>query len=143
MDQDAKAKEVVRLMNQTDQFSNWLGMEVLESRHGFCKIQLRILPHMVNSFGTGHGGVAFSLADTAFAYACNSNGKVSVVLEVSISFTKPVQVNDLLIAEARAIHSTRKTGVYMVEVTNASHELVALFKGTCYRIDKHQQEHSL
>ena len=136
MDKDLKAKNTVTRMVETDQFSRWLGIEVIDIRHGYSKIQMKIRPEMLNSFGTAHGGVAFSMADTAFAYACNSDGNITVALDVSISFPKAVLENDVLVAEAKALSMTRRTGLYIIEVRNQQEELVALFKGTCYKTEK-------
>ncbi len=91
---------------------------------------------MLNAFGIAHGGIAFSLADSAFAFACNSDGKITVALDVSISFPKAIKENDVLIAEAKQINKTNRTGLYLIEVKNQQDELVALFKGTCYKTEK-------
>ncbi len=121
---------------KADAFSQWLGIEVLDVSFGYCKIKMQVREQMVNGFRTAHGGIAFSFADSAFAFACNSDGYINVALDVSTSFTKPVVVGDVLTAEAKQLVKTNKTGVYTVEVTNASGDLVCFFKGTCYRTEK-------
>jgi len=88
---------------------------------------------MVNGFGIVHGGLPFSLADSAFAFACNNRNNNSVALDVTITFTKAVHVGDTLTAEAKEIHNGRSTGVYLVSVFNQKGEQTALFKGTCFR----------
>jgi acyl-CoA thioesterase len=130
------ANNVVTHMMENDYFSQWMGVEVLEVREGYSKIKMTIRKEMVNGFGTVHGGLAFSLADSAFAFACNSRNNLSVALDVTITFTKAVNVGDVLTAEAKEIHNGRSTGVYLITVTNQKDDHVALFKGTCFRTGK-------
>ncbi|MFY7963584.1 MAG: hydroxyphenylacetyl-CoA thioesterase PaaI [Chitinophagaceae bacterium] len=129
-------KEVVSHMMQHDMFSQWLGIEVLEILEGYSKIQMNIRPEMVNGFGIAHGGVAFSLADSAFAFACNNRNNLSVALDTAINFTKAVNVGDTLTAEAKEIHNGRSTGLYLISIVNQNNELVAHFKGNCFRTGK-------
>ena len=133
---DQLARSVVRHMMENDFFSQWMGVTVLEVREGYSKIQMTIRKEMVNGFGIIHGGLPFSLADSAFAFACNNRNNLSVALDVTITFTKAVNVGDILIAEAEEIHNGRSTGVYLIHVTNQRNEQVALFKGTCFRTGK-------
>ena len=91
---------------------------------------------MLNGLNVVHGGIAFSLADSAFAFACNNRNNLSLALETSISFLKPVFIADELIAEAKEIRNGKSTGVYLVEITNQHSQLIALFKGTCFRTGK-------
>lgn len=128
-----QAKEVVDHMMKHDSFSRWMGVEVLEIREGYSKIRMLIRPEMVNGFGIVHGGIPFSLADSAFAFACNNRNRLSVALDVTITFTKAVKVGDVLTAEAREQHNGKSTGVYLVDLFNQDEERVALFKGTCFR----------
>jgi acyl-CoA thioesterase len=95
-----------------------------------------IREEMVNGFGIVHGGIPFSLADSAFAFACNNRNNLSVALDVTITFTKAVHIGDVLTAEAKEVHNGRSTGVYLITVTNQKNEQVALFKGTCFRTGK-------
>jgi acyl-CoA thioesterase len=97
---------------------------------------MRLRDEMLNGFGIIHGGVPFSLADSAFAFACNNRNHLSVALDTSITFTKATKPGDVLTAEARELHNGRSTGLYLVTVTNQSGEQVALFKGTCFRTGK-------
>ncbi len=129
-------QEVVAKMMQHDMFSQWLGIEVLEITEGYSKIKMTVRPEMLNGFGIAHGGVAFSLADSAFAFACNNRNNLSVALDTSINFTKAVQVGDTLIAEAKEIHNGRSTGLYIISIFNQKNELVAHFKGNCFRTGK-------
>ncbi len=123
-------------MMENDFFSQWMGVEVLEVKEGYSKIKMTIRKEMVNGFGIVHGGLPFSLADSAFAFACNTRNNLSVALDVTITFTKAVNVGDILTAEAKEIHNGRSTGVYLIMVTNQKEEKVALFKGTCFRTGK-------
>src|SRR6478672_7239771 len=136
MSNDALAGDVVRHMMQNDFFSQWMGVEVLDVKEGYSKIKMMIRKEMVNGFGIVHGGIPFSLADSAFAFACNNRNNLSVALDVTITFTKAVNVGDVLTAEAKEVHNGRSTGVYMVTITNQKNESVALFKGTCFRTGK-------
>ncbi len=127
---------VVDHMMKHDLFSQWLGIEVLDIKTGFSKIKMTIRPEMINGFGIVHGGIAFSLADSAFAFACNNRNNLSVALDTSINFTKPVHVDDVLIAEAKEIHNGRSTGLYQIIINNQHDHVVAIFKGTCFRTGK-------
>jgi acyl-CoA thioesterase len=128
--------QVIAHMMDHDAFSQWMGIEVLETKEGYSKIRMTIREEMVNGFGIVHGGIPFSLADSAFAFACNNRNNLSVALDVTITFMKAVHVGDILIAEAKEIHNGRSTGVYLIAVTNQNNEQVALFKGTCFRTGK-------
>lgn len=130
------AIKVVDKMMDHDLFSQWMGIEVLEIKEGYSKIQMTIREEMVNGFGIVHGGIPFSLADSAFAFACNNRNNLSVALDVTITFTRAVNVGDALIAEAKEVHNGRSTGVYLISVSNQNNEQVALFKGTCFRTGK-------
>ncbi|MDB5230401.1 MAG: thioesterase [Chitinophagaceae bacterium] len=130
------SKQVVDHMMMHDKFSQWLGIEVLDVKDGYSKIRMLIREEMLNGFGIIHGGITFSLADSAFAFACNNRNQLSVALDTSINFLKPVQVNDVLIAEAKEIHNGKSTGLYHIEVKNQNDHLVAQFKGLCYRTEK-------
>lgn len=134
---DTLAKKVVDKMMRDDLFSQWLGIEVLEVKTGYSKIKMTVRTEMINGFGIVHGGVAFSLADSAFAFACNNRNNLSVALDTSINFTKPVHVGDTLTAEAKELHNGRSTGLYHITITNQNDHIVALFKGTCFRTHKH------
>jgi acyl-CoA thioesterase len=126
-------KQVVDQMMKDDLFSQWLGIEVLDIKEGYSKIQMHVRPEMINGLGIVHGGIAFSFADSAFAFACNNRNNVSVALDTSINFLKPTQVGDTLLAEAIEIHNGRSTGLYEILIKNQHNVLVAKFKGTCFR----------
>ena len=127
---------VVSHMMQNDFFSQWLGVEILEIKEGYSKVRMTIRKEMVNGFGIIHGGIPFSLADSAFAFACNNRNNLSVALDVNIVFTKAVNIGDELMAEAKEFHNGRSTGVYLITVSNQKNEQIAFFKGTCFRTGK-------
>lgn len=135
-EKDKLASAVVTHMMQHDLFSQWLGIEVLDVKEGYSKIRMTIREEMINGFGIVHGGIAFSLSDSAFAFACNNRNVLSVALDTSINFTKPVHVGDILTAEAKELHNGKSTGLYHITVLNQHDHIVALFKGTCFRTNK-------
>lgn len=130
------ANKVVTHMMQHDLFSQWLGIEVLVIKEGYSKVKMTVREEMINGFGIVHGGIAFSLADSAFAFACNNRNVLSVALDTAINFLKPVHVGDILIAEATELHNGKSTGLYHIAINNQKDHLVALFKGTCFRTNK-------
>ncbi|MFT3909454.1 MAG: hydroxyphenylacetyl-CoA thioesterase PaaI [Ferruginibacter sp.] len=129
-------QQVVTHMMEHDLFSQWLGIEVLDVKEGYSKIKMIVRKEMINGFGIVHGGIAFSLADSAFAFACNNRNVLSVALDTSINFTKPVHVGDILTAEAKELHNGKSTGLYHITVINQNEHMVALFKGNCFRTNK-------
>jgi acyl-CoA thioesterase len=135
-EKDQLASKVVDKMMDHDAFSQWMDVKVLEIKEGYSKIQMTIREEMVNGFGIIHGGIPFSLADSAFAFACNNRNNLSVALDVTITFMKAVNIGDVLTAEAKEVHNGRSTGVYLISVMNQDNEQVALFKGTCFRTGK-------
>jgi len=136
MDKNQLAKEVVDHLIENDLFSEWLGIEVIEINEGYSKIKMTIREEMINGFGILHGGITFSLADSAFAFACNNRNNLSVALDTSINFMKPGHVDDVLTAEAKEMHNGKSTGLYQISVFNQNDHLIALFKGTCFRTGK-------
>lgn len=135
-EKDLLAGKVVSHMMEHDLFSQWLGVTVLEIKEGYSRIKMTVREEMINGFGIVHGGIPFSLADSAFAFACNNRNVLSVALDTSINFTKPVHVDDVLTAEAKELHNGRSTGLYHITITNQNNHLVAQFKGLCYRTEK-------
>lgn len=128
--------DIVNKMMETDAFSQWLGIEILESEKGNCKLQMTVRPEMCNGFGIIHGGITFSLADSALAFASNAHGRLSVALECSISYPNAVKVGDVLTANAAEVSLTNKIGIYNIPVTNQNNEIVGVFKGSVYRTSK-------
>ena len=136
MEKDQLAVEVVKKIMSRDLFSQWLGIQIIEIRQGYSKLKMTVRIEMINGLGVVHGGIAFSLADTCFAFACNSRDNLSLALDTSINFLKPVHVADELVAEAKEIHNGKSTGLYQITITNQHDHIVALFKGTCFRTNK-------
>ena len=128
--------DVVNQMIEMDLFSQWLGIDIIEIKEGYSKTKMTIRKEMINGLGVVHGGVTFSLADSTFAFACNNRNNLSLALDTSINFLKPVHVGDVLFAEANEIHNGRSTGLYQVTVSNQEKQVVAIFKGTCFRTGK-------
>jgi acyl-CoA thioesterase len=135
-EKDQLAQDVVKRMMREDLFSQWLGIDVLEVREGYSKIRMTLRREMLNGFNVVHGGIAFSLADSAFAFACNNRNNLSMALDTNITFTKQMQPGDVLTAEAKELHNGRSTGLYLITVINQNNDQVALFKGTCFRTGK-------
>jgi acyl-CoA thioesterase len=123
-------------MLRLDQFSQWLGIEIVEVSEGYCKAKMKLREEMINGLGVVHGGIAFSLADSAFAFACNNRNNLSLALDTSMNFTKPLLPGDELVAEAKELHNGKSTGVYLVTLYNQNNVQVGLFKGTCFRTGK-------
>ncbi|MBK9107197.1 MAG: hydroxyphenylacetyl-CoA thioesterase PaaI [Saprospiraceae bacterium] len=129
--------EIIDKMYFNDPFSLWLGIERIEESLGYSKIKMTVRKEMLNGFHIAHGGITFSLADSAFAFASNSHGRHAVSIECSINHLHPVKEHDTLIAEAKQLSIKRTHAVYMVEVKNQAEELVALFRGMVYIKDTH------
>lgn len=123
-------------MLDKDQFSKWLGLVVDDYKEGYCKLHFSLRDDMVNGFGIVHGGVIFSAADSAFAFACNSHGVLSVALDVHISYLRASKPGNRMTIEAQEMHTGNRTSFYDITVSNDKQELVALFKGTAYRTGK-------
>jgi acyl-CoA thioesterase len=135
-DQQELAERVVTGMLARDLFSRWLGIEVLETAPARSKVRMRVRPEMVNGFGVSHGGIAYSLADSALAFAANTNGNITVAIENAISYPKPAKVGDVLTAVAEQDSATNRLGFYRVVVKNQDDVIVSTFRGTVYRTDK-------
>lgn len=133
---DLLAAQIIDKVLQQDLFSQWLGIELLEIKEGAAKIKMTVRKEMINGLGVVHGGITFSFADSCFAFACNSRNVLSLALDTSINFLKPVLVGDILMAEAKEMHNGKSTGLYHITIHNQNHQLVAFFKGTCFRTTK-------
>lgn len=127
---------VVTHMMEHDLFSQWLGIEIMEIKDGYSKTKMTVRKEMINGLGIVHGGIAFSMADSTFAFACNNRNNLSVALDTSINFLKPIHVGDALIAETKEIHNGKSTGLYQITISNQNDHIVAIFKGTCFRTNK-------
>ena len=131
---DALARACAEAMLSRDHASQALGIALDDARPGFARASLTITQTMVNGHAIAHGGVTFTLADSAFAFACNSRNEPNVALQASISYVAAAVLGDRLVAEAQEQSSKGRTGVYDITVTRGEGELVALFRGVCYRI---------
>lgn len=116
-----------------DNFSQWLGLELIEIRAGYCKVQMKVREEMLNSFGILHGGVSYALADSTFAFASNSRGRISVSLNSTTTYTHPATTGDILTAEATEQHLGNRTASYDLRVSKQDGTLVCLFRGTVFR----------
>jgi acyl-CoA thioesterase len=126
------AEAVRHGMYERDRAAQALGITVEAIGPGFARCGMAVRDDMVQGHATCHGGLIFTLADTAFAYACNACNRVTVALGAEIAFLAPARAGDVLSASARERSRSGRTGVYDVEVTSGDGTLVALFRGTSY-----------
>lgn len=129
------AEEVARAMWPKDAASNLLGIRLAAIRPGYARLLMTVRPDMVNGHNVCHGGLIFTLADSAFAYACNSYNKNTVASACHIDFLAPAQIGDILEAEAVEQSLAGRTGVYDITVRNRAGKTIALFRGKSYRIN--------
>ena len=133
-DQQRIAERVAAAMFARDAASQSLGMEVKEVRAGYARLTLLVRPDMLNGHAICHGGIVFSLADSAFAFACNSRNQSTVASGCSIDFIAPARSGDELTAEAMERALLGRIGIYDVTVTNQEGKTIALFRGRSYRV---------
>jgi acyl-CoA thioesterase len=126
-------------MLSQDPYSQWLGIEILECEIGRCKVAMTVRKEMLNSMNKSHGGITYSLADTAFGFAANTHGKFAVSIETSINHIVAVNEGDYLVAESVIEKVNNKLGFNIIEVKRDD-EMVALFKGVVYRTNKDWEE---
>lgn len=126
-------QEIVDIMMKEDAFSQWLGIEILETGLGACKLRVVVNDQMLNGHKTLHGGITYSLSDSALAFASNSRGQRAVSIETSISHLKKCLPGDILTAHASEISCGGKIGVYEVDIFNQDSIKVSHFKGTVFR----------
>ena len=129
MDKVALAMAAAEVNWRNDQASRWLGMKLEEVRPGYARMSMLVTPNMVNGHNLCHGGLIFTLADSAFAYACNSHNQRAVAAGCSIEFLAPAFLDDVLTAEGVEQALQGRTGVYDMKVTTQKHALIALFRG--------------
>lgn len=135
------AERVVAAMMARDAFSQWLGLEIVAVAPDTATVRMTVRPEMVNGFGVCHGGVTFSLADSALAFACNTHGKITVSIENGIRYPASVAPGDVLTATAVQESASRRLAYFDVTVRNAHGEPVGLFRGTVYRTQRDHFEH--
>ena len=133
----ATAQQVVDRMMAKDAFSRLLGLQVDEVRDGYCKLHFTVTSAMMNGFEVLHGGVTYSAADSALAFAANSYNRLSLALSCTIDYMESGKVGDVLSVEAVEESCRNKTATYVIRVTNQNGTLMALFKGTVYRTSKY------
>lgn len=134
-DPQGLAQAVVDGMFAKDAMSQWLGIQVTEVSPGTATCTMTVREDMLNGFGVCHGGVTFTLADSALAFASNTNGQITVSVDNSISYPAPVHAGDRLTARAEEQSSGRRMAFYRVTVTRQDGKPVAHFRGTVYRTD--------
>ncbi|AMR25912.1 thioesterase [Hymenobacter psoromatis] len=127
-------------LDTRDPFSAWLGVVIEEVRPGYCRLRLPVRPEMLNGFGMLHGGVTFAAADTAFSIACNTHGRQSMGLSVTIDYLEPGRPGDTITVEATEESLKHRVGVYQVGIHNQNGLQLALFKGTAYRTSTENQQ---
>ena len=128
--------KIVNKMFQKDTFSQWLGIEIVDVSEGYCQIKMIVRKEMLNGFHIAHGGIAYSLADSALAFASNSHGRKSLSVETSISHMVSIKAGDMLTAMTKELSRLDKIGVYLITITNKENQEIAIFKGTVYRTSK-------
>jgi acyl-CoA thioesterase len=133
MDKKVLAMKVVDTMYNNDWFSQWLAIERIVIEPGHCVLRMKVRKEMLNGFAIAHGGITYSLSDSALAFASNSHGRKAVSVETSISHTEPLKEGDIITATASETKLSNKIGIYHITVVNQKNETVALFKGTVYR----------
>jgi acyl-CoA thioesterase len=136
-DSQALAERVVRALFERDRASQGLGIEILEVRPGYIRASMLVREDMVNGHSICHGGYVFTLADSAFAFCCNSFNVVTVAAGATIDFLAPARTGERLFATAKELWRSRRTGLYEIEVTNQSGTLVALFRGRSHQLKEH------
>ena len=132
----ALAERVVAHMLEHDEFSRWLGLEVTHLSPNAATVRMTVRPEMVNGFGVCHGGIAFSLADSALAFASNTHGRLTVSIENSIRYPAAIMPGDVLTASAVEQSASRRLAYFDVTVRKDDGEVVGLFKGTVYRTSR-------
>lgn len=131
--------DIPQKMLSLDPFSQWLGIEILEVKLGYCKLGMRIRNDMLNSMQKAHGGITYALADTAFGFASNTHGRFSVSIETSINHVEALGEGDYIIAETQLDINKNKLGFNYVNIT-CDEKIVAIFKGVVYRTSKQWQD---
>ena len=121
--------EDMQAMHNRDKLAQFFGIQLHEVRSGFAVLSMRVVENMLNGHDICHGGVIFSLADTAFAHACNSGQPLTLAQSCDVDFLKPVKKDDLLFAEAREVSRSKRSGIYDVSVRQDDGPVIAMFRG--------------
>ncbi len=133
--EQAVAEAVGEAMYARDTCGQALGIALKEIRPGYARVEMRVRDDMLNGHGTAHGGIIFTLGDTAFGYSCNSYNTVTVARHCSIDFLKPGRAGEMLTATAQHFHQQGRTGVYDIAITGEDGRMVALFRGYSHRLE--------
>lgn len=136
IDLQQRAERVAAGMLRDDAYSRWLGVDILEIAPARAVLRMTIRPEMCNGFGVCHGGVSFGLADTAFAFACNTQGNLAVSIENSMTYPAAIRPGEVVTATATESARSNRILYYQVHVTKADGTVVGLFRGTAYRTEK-------
>ena len=131
-----RSEKIANNMFEKDAFSKWLGINIVSVSKGFCQLKMRVRKEMLNGFHIAHGGIAYSLADSALAFASNSNGKQSLSIQTSISHTITIKEGEQLMATTEELSLSNNFAVYLITITNNDNQVIAYFKGTVYRTSK-------
>ena len=123
-------EKIVHKMMSNDLFSDWLGIEIISIKKGYCKLSSTISKEMTNGFNLAHGGISYSLADSCFAFTINSLGKISLTKSAEISYLKKVELNDTIFAECKQNQKERR--LFTVNLFNQRKEEIAIFKGIAH-----------
>ena len=125
-------EEIIQLMLNRDAFSAWLNIDVIKIEKGNCILSCTVNSQMLNGFDILHGGITYSLSDSALAFAANAYGYKCVSVETSISHLYPVKNDQVLTIAASEIHRGKTIGVYQVDILNNENKLISKFKGTVH-----------
>jgi acyl-CoA thioesterase len=129
-----RAEQAVRSLYADDRASQALGIQIIEVAPGRVRIEMTVRPDMVNGYGMCHGGIVFAFADSAFAFACNSQGEAMVAAGASIEFLAPTPLGERVTATAAEISRSPRHGIYDVAVSDAGGKVLAEFRGRCARL---------
>ena len=139
-DEQELAEKVVHKMYDNDDFSKWMGVEIIEIKPKRSVVRMKIRGEMLNGHDVCHGGIPFALADTAFAFASNTQGKIALSIDTSMSYPAKILEGDIITATAKELTSGNRIAKYDVTLTNQNDELVGLFRGTVYMLDERHFE---
>ena len=130
------ARRCVEAMYEKDYLSKAMGMEIIDIAPGTACVRMEVKQWMLNGFGTCHGGSIFSLADSAFAFACNSHNKANVAMDCRIDFLKPALEGDVLTAVAKEVQCGKTSGLYQISIENQNQRIVAQFSGRSFYVNQ-------
>lgn len=128
--------EIVQKMMDKDTYSQWLGIQVLDTKEGFCLLQMTVSDQQLNGFQIAHGGITYALSDSALAFASNGYGKHCVSIETRIAHMRPVLLGDVLTATCEEINRSKTLALYEVKILNQNQKLVSHFSGQVKILEK-------